>query len=156
MSTKQVLLDNEYNYNQNSVNSHTNGDRIGTTLFRDVRTKIAVYDFSVQGGAIGAVNLKNIDGSDAVLPQNAIILDSIIDVITAPTSGGSATISLGSGQSATDIKAATAVASLNLLTRQIPLSLTEGQTNSPKRTTLEPQQKKQQQQQQKKKRKNCH
>lgn len=62
-----------------------------------------VYDFDTHGGAVGAnpINFK--------LPANAIILDGLVDVITAPTSGDLATVAL-TLESAGDLLAATAIA----------------------------------------------
>jgi len=69
----------------------------------------AVYDFAVDGGAVSTItpviNMK--------IPSKAIILGGIIDIITTLTSGGSATIAVGTsaGSSTTSLKAALAVAS---------------------------------------------
>jgi hypothetical protein len=68
----------------------------------------SVYNFAVDGGAIAAIKpLQN-----GLIPANAIVYGGIINVTTALTSGGSATIAIGTdaGSSATSIKAATAVA----------------------------------------------
>lgn len=67
------------------------------------------YDFSVDGGAIGLITPQY----TPTLPQGAIILGGVIDITTALTSGGSATIALGFGAGAqvASLKAATAVAS---------------------------------------------
>jgi hypothetical protein len=46
-------------------------------------TVSALYDFSVQGGAIGTVSL------GVSLPIKAIVLEVVSDVVTAPTSSGS-------------------------------------------------------------------
>lgn len=86
-----------------------------------VWTLKAVYDFSKLGGAIGTVVLKGPDGLNAVLPKGAVIRDCLIDVVTAPTSGGSATIALGTGQSGTDLKSATAIASYTGLVACVPV-----------------------------------
>ncbi len=72
------------------------------------------YDFAFHGGAIGAILLP------LALPANAIIFDGVIDVVTAPTSGGSATIALGFN-TATDMKAATAIASYTGLVALVPV-----------------------------------
>ena len=48
----------------------------------------ATYDFAVHGGAIGTVNL------GVQLPANAIVLDGMVDVLTAPTSADAATIAV--------------------------------------------------------------
>lgn len=66
-----------------------------------------VYDFAVQGGAIGSLNLVG-----NKLPVGAVVQSASIVVETAFTSGGSATVSLGDLASATKYMAATAVASL--------------------------------------------
>ena len=48
------------------------------------------YNFGVQPSAIGTYVLPG-----PILPDNAVIKDAFIDVLTVPTSGGSATIGLG-------------------------------------------------------------
>ncbi len=73
----------------------------------------AIYDFSVDGGAVGTIYLKDAFGEKAMLPSGALIKKVIIHVETALTSGGLATISVGS-EAAADLKAATAVASYSL------------------------------------------
>lgn len=65
------------------------------------------YDFAVHGGAIGDISLVN----DS-LPDDAIILDGIIDVKTALVGSG-ATVAL-KALSSEDILAATAITSLTL------------------------------------------
>lgn len=65
----------------------------------------ATYDFAVNGGAIGTIDLA------CEIPEGAIILDGVLDVQTAFTSGGSATVAIQT-EAAADILAATAVASL--------------------------------------------
>lgn len=75
---------------------HTDG--LGSPL-----TKIT-YDFDVHGGAVGDVEL------ELTLPDNAIVYGGFVDVITAPTSGGAATVALKI-EGAGDLIAATAIAS---------------------------------------------
>ena len=65
-----------------------------------------LYDFATLGGAIGAVLLRDEENIALVLPNKAIITSVYIDVLTAITSGGSATIALGANTT-TDLKAAT-------------------------------------------------
>lgn len=67
------------------------------------------YDFAVDGGAVGVITPSN----SPTLPLGAIILGGTIDITTTLTSGGAATIALGTsaGSSATSLKGATAVAS---------------------------------------------
>jgi len=63
------------------------------------------YDFAVNGGAVGTVNLP------VAIPVGSIIRHVYIDVITTLTSAGSATVALGI-VAAGDTRAATAIASL--------------------------------------------
>lgn len=86
------------------------------------------YDFAKLGGAIGTVSLRSstTDSFSAplttcLLPKGAIIMETLIDTITTPTSGGSATIALSTGQSAADILAATAFGSVTGIVAGIPL-----------------------------------
>lgn len=72
------------------------------------------YDYDVHGGAIGTITLP-LD-----LPDNAIVHDGLIDVVTAPTSDGSATIALGLNTT-TDLKTATAIASYSGIVAMIPV-----------------------------------
>lgn len=84
-----------------------------------VRYAKAIYDFSVDGGAVSTIT----PISGATLPINAIILGGVIDTITALTSSGSATVSIGTsaGSSAASIKAALAYGSYSGLVAVIPL-----------------------------------
>lgn len=62
------------------------------------------YDFAVDGGAVGTVDLTR----NAVIPARAVILGGFVEVDTAVTSGGSATLAI-TVESAGDIVAAAAV-----------------------------------------------
>src|ERR1022692_132906 len=75
-----------------------------------VRYAKSKFSFAVDGGAQGAI--KPVSG--ATLPSKTIILGGVLDITTAFTSGGSATLALGTdaGSAANSILAATAVASL--------------------------------------------
>jgi len=66
------------------------------------------YNFAKHGGAISAITVQG----DAI-PVGALIVGGAVHVRTACTSGGSATVAIGA-VSATDLLAATAVASLSL------------------------------------------
>lgn len=68
-----------------------------------------IYDFSVNGGAVGSTVI--LLPQDNLLPDNAIITNVYVDVLTTCTSGGSATVGLRLN-SGTDALGATAVASL--------------------------------------------
>lgn len=61
----------------------------------------ALYDFDVHGGEVGAVPLR------VRLPAGAIVVNSVLHVLDAPVSAGSATIAI-TLESAGDILAATA------------------------------------------------
>lgn len=69
----------------------------------------ATYDFDVDGGAVGTIELE----ASPLIPADAIIMGGLIDGITLPTSGGAATIAVGFGTGAqvASLKAATAIAS---------------------------------------------
>lgn len=84
--------------------------RLGNVLDNQLGAVQGHYSFAVSGGAVGAITLKDDDGAALKLPANAVITNVIIDVVTAPTSLGSATISVGA-VSAADLLAATAKAS---------------------------------------------
>lgn len=63
----------------------------------------AQYDFATLGGAKQAHSLLDVDGKAAVLPDNAIVVDCMVDVITAPDSTAAAAISFGLA-SAADVR----------------------------------------------------
>ncbi len=65
----------------------------------------ATYDFAIHGGAVGDNEL------DLTLPAGAIVYNGFINVITAPTSGGAATVALKI-EGAADLLGATAIASV--------------------------------------------
>lgn len=67
-----------------------------------IKSLRARYDFAVDGGAVGAIDLS------ASIPANAVILGGFIEVDTAVTSGGSATLAL-KVEGAGDLVAATVV-----------------------------------------------
>jgi hypothetical protein len=69
-----------------------------------LKTVIADYDFAVDGGAVGTINLRG----DNTIPAGAYILGGLVDVTTAVTSGGAATVGVNSNASG-DIVAAAAV-----------------------------------------------
>lgn len=64
----------------------------------------AVYDFAVEGGAVGTIDLLG----DTVLPAGVTILGGFVEVHTAVTSGGAGTLAI-SVEGAGDIVAAAAV-----------------------------------------------
>jgi hypothetical protein len=115
------MLAAEFNMNNASPQAMTE-HKLGSRLVKGQKhiAKFS-YDFAKQGGAIGTIGLKNEDGTAASLPKGAIVQNGVIDVITAPTSGGSATVSFSTGKTAADLKAATAIASITGLVATIPV-----------------------------------
>lgn len=90
------------------------GATLGSPFWEDtsgVRLARATYDFAVDGGAVGLITPAV--GANYILPSGSIILGGIIDIVTTFTSGGSATIAVGTsaGSAANSLKAALAVAS---------------------------------------------
>lgn len=88
----------------------------GTVMDRTKNFMRVVYDFAVLGGLVSTIPLVDDQGNPAILPQGAIVTNVTAHVITQPTSGGSATVALGSAIAAatTDLMAATAIASLTV------------------------------------------
>ena len=83
-----------------------------------VMTAIATYDFAVNGGAISAIDL------GITIPNNAVVLDGMIDVITTATSATDAGTMAIHLQSANDIVSAAAISASGWdagLTAIIPL-----------------------------------
>ncbi len=118
--------------------------QLGSQIIRrGQRIAKGVYDFNVQGGAIGNVNLydpsfapgisappglvqqsglsspqKNVF-KPLILPYNAIIVRALLDVVTA-FAGSSTTLAFSSGVTAADLKSATAIGSLTGLIDMTP------------------------------------
>lgn len=67
----------------------------------------ALYDFAVDGGAVGTINL------GLMVPANVIVYDGFVLAQTAPTSGGLATVALRLNSGA-DTLGATAIGDLTL------------------------------------------
>ena len=105
--------------NKGALAPTANTVRLGLALKEQLGVAMGTYSFATQGGAIGTINLKDGDGKDLKLPANAIIKNVVIDVLTAPTSGGSATIAV-TAVSSGDLKAATAIASFTGILQGIP------------------------------------
>jgi len=70
----------------------------------DMKAVRGRYDFAVDGGATSTIDLT----SSAQVPANAVILGGFVEVDTAVTSGGAATVAV-TVESAGDIVAAAAV-----------------------------------------------
>jgi len=67
------------------------------------RPAVGLYDFATDGGAAGDITLRG-----DTIPSGAVIVDALIHVDTAVTSGGAATLAIKI-ESAADINAADAV-----------------------------------------------
>lgn len=81
----------------------------GPGNFMAHRTAVCVYDFAVDGGAVATIT----PAGTATLPANAIVTSATIEVLTAVTSSGSATVAV-QVVNAGDTLGATAKASLTL------------------------------------------
>lgn len=102
---------------------------VGTQLMTNTQRVIrCTFDFARLGGAVSTISLRS-STTDALnnplttclLPKGAIIMETLIDTITTPTSSGSATIALSTGQVAADLLAATAYGSVTGILAGIPL-----------------------------------
>lgn len=121
MPGQKELLDKEFRLNQFGPQGSTEA-QVGTALIKEKSHILkASYDFAKQGGLQGTISLLVEDGKPAKLPSRAIVKDVLIDVLTAPTSGGAATIALSTGQAANDLKAATAIASYTGIVAGVPV-----------------------------------
>lgn len=80
------------------------------------------YDFSLQGGAGSTTyNLRNQYANALKLPKGAIIHNCVIDVVTAPTTAGSASITIGTGQSTNDLKVSASTGTFSGLMACVPV-----------------------------------
>lgn len=70
-----------------------------------------VYDFSVDGGAVSTIKLSDKANYDP-LPVGAVVVNFLMHVVTAFTSGGSATLAVGNTDDTNGYLTDTAVASL--------------------------------------------
>lgn len=72
----------------------------------------AVYDFSLDGGLVGSIPMNDASGNPLEIPDKAIVINGHIEVETAVTSGGSATVAFGLLGNTDAFKAATAKGTL--------------------------------------------
>ena len=73
-----------------------------------LKTAVFEYDFAVDGGAIGSINLRGVGGGASPIPAGATIQGGYIDVITPFTTGSAATLAV-TVEGAGDIQAAAVV-----------------------------------------------
>jgi hypothetical protein len=86
---------------------------LGDALYNQVGLIVGTYDFAVQGGATGTIPLLDINtGKKISLPVGAIVIRSWVDVQTPCTTSDAGTVALTTGQTAADIMAPTAAASV--------------------------------------------
>lgn len=83
----------------------------GTTK---VKTAVGLYDFAVDGGAVSTITLRSLGMASNVIPNGSVITGGYIDIQTALTSGGAATIGANSEAAGDIVAAATAVATWSL------------------------------------------
>lgn len=118
------MIDADVKFELNRANDLFLRRQFGTILARKPNIVRARYDFSVQGGAVGSVNLlEDLTDANSIikLPDNAIIKFGLVDILTAMASGGGAgTIALDS-ESAGDLLAAVDADTLSGLVAGIPV-----------------------------------
>ncbi len=81
--------------------------QLGTQLQeKKIQALRGKWSYAVQGGAIGNHELLDVDGKPAQLPKGAIIVDCLLDVITAPNTSGlnTTSISFSTGIMGADLK----------------------------------------------------
>jgi hypothetical protein len=100
-------------YALSRMNSTSLAQDLGKRLHHTFGCAVGIYDYSVQGGAVGDYNLKDVNGNDLKLPSGTLIMNVLAFANTAVTSGGSATIDLNA-ESANDLLAAEAKTSFSL------------------------------------------
>jgi hypothetical protein len=117
-----MSLNTETKYALDRMNSTAIKYALGTKLHQAKNNVCGIYDFTTQGGATGALNVKDEDGNNVVLPAGAIITNVIAHAAVAVTTSASGTISLGANTT-TDLQGATAAAtlSLNALVAGVPV-----------------------------------
>lgn len=119
--TKAAIGASEFQLNRASPEAMRK-NQLGTLVIKhSVRILKATYDFSTMGGAVSTITLKGDDGQAVVIPKGAVVVDCLIDTITAGTTSASGTISFGTGQATTDLKSALAAASLTGLVACSPV-----------------------------------
>lgn len=80
----------------------TYGIKVGNLGAGQAKTAVGIYNFATLGGAVSTIALTG----DAI-PTGAVITDALLLVDTLPTSGGLATITVGT-EGAADIQASVA------------------------------------------------
>lgn len=103
----------------NMMAKHKLGDKV--TIEKKWVLK-GTYNVVTQGGLVGVTyNLTDPNNNSLRLPKGAVVHNCVLDFITQPTSAGSATFSISTGQSAADLKSALAKASATGLVACVPV-----------------------------------
>ena len=122
-----MKIDSLLSYEFKRNNQHDNIEAIhygGTIAVRESQlatvgkwtfaaAQVPGFQFPAQGGAIGSIQMIDPNGNACFIPKGAVITKVYIDVTTAVTSGGAATIAL-QVQTAGDLKAATSYSSFTV------------------------------------------
>jgi len=112
-----ITADEEYVLNHSG--SAAQKAQLGTLVTKTRNLLVAKYSYAVQGGtSVSDISLLTNLGdkkSLAKLPNKAIIQNVWVDVLTAPTSGGSATLAVNAVNSGDLIPATAKAAFINIL-----------------------------------------
>lgn len=92
----------------NRMNSHAHKVQLGDKVSSMKVCLVGKYDFAVQGGATGLINLLDSKGAALKVPANFVCTNVLIDRVTSPGAITSGTISLGLNSTA-DVLAALAM-----------------------------------------------
>ncbi len=80
--------------------------KVGQVMRESHNSLICVYDFGVQGGAIGNIGLLSTDlKTPCTLPGKAVVRNGFIDITTALAGAVGTTVALSTGNTAADFKA---------------------------------------------------
>ena len=86
---------------------------LGSLVHRGLKVAKAWYKYSRDGGAVGDIDLYEIDGvTKCKIPTGALIVNAFVRVVSGTTSGGSATVAV-KVESAADMLGATAYGDLD-------------------------------------------
>lgn len=120
-ATLSATNDAEFKLNQSNAGA-MQSTLLGTAIQKmRMHSLKCVYDYSLRGGGPGSINLKTVTGSNCVIPNKGIIRDVLIDVVTAPTSGGSTAIAVSSGQVTADLLVAASYSGFTGLMPGVPV-----------------------------------
>jgi len=92
----QNFVENKYMADNAVGTSEIVADSVTNAKLSPAQAKslVFLYDFSTQAGAQGAITMTDTAGGAQQIPDNAVITKAVIEVETAVTSGGSATVAI--------------------------------------------------------------